>query len=181
MSWFFLWMEYGIISLISPGFYHNQDGVSEKFPQNCVFGFFCCFWKNDHLLSQTGLGPYFSLSNKPVVWILWRMARQFGQNPELKLVVWTTNKNGLLRCNGELCLQLRQIRLQRDYFPPCLYYFASLGRVHSCFPPFYVSTEKITLQKNWEVDFRKKKNERSRGELFNSVERIIVSLQFLTV
>ena len=110
------------------------------------------------------------------------MARQFGQNPELKLVVWTANKNGQLRCNGDLCLQLRQIRLQRDYFPPCLYYFASLGRVHSRPPTvFRFQQRKSRCKRIGKLISEKKKKERSRGELFNSVERIIVSLQFLTV
>ena len=36
---------------------------SEKFPKNCVFEVFYCFCKNDHLISKTGLGPYFSLPN----------------------------------------------------------------------------------------------------------------------
>jgi len=40
---------------------------SEKFPKNCVFEVFYCFCKNDHLISKTGLGPYFSLPNQPIV------------------------------------------------------------------------------------------------------------------
>ena len=98
-----------------------------NFPKTVFLRFFYCFCKNDHLISKTGLGPYFSLPNQPIVWILWRMARQFGQNPWLKLLLWTGNKNGQLRCNGDLCLQQRQIRLQRDSPSLCI---ISLRSVH---------------------------------------------------
>ena len=67
------------------------------------------------LYQKAAWGPYFSLPNQPTVWILWRIARQFGQNAELKLMLWTANINGQLCCNGELCFQQRQIHLQRDY------------------------------------------------------------------
>ena len=143
-------------------FYHNQDGVFWEISQNCVFKVFNCFCKNDHLISKTGLGPYFSLPNQPIVWILWRMARQFGQNPWLKLLLWTGNKNGQLRCNGDLCLQQRQIRLQRDSPSLCI---ISLRSVQIC--EFLLSaarctsgnwnmfaTEKTTFQTNWETEFK---------------------------
>ena len=136
---------------------------SEKFPKNCVFEVFYCFCKNDHLISKTGLGPYFSLPNQPIVWILWRMARQFGQNPWLKLLLWTENKNGQLRCNGDLCLQQRQIRLQRDSPSLCIIslrsvqiyeFLLSAARCPSGNWNTF-ATEKITLQTNCETDFSK--------------------------
>ena len=131
---------------------------SEKFPKNCVFEVFYCFCKNDHLISKTGLGPYFSLPNQPIVWILWRMARQFGQNPDLKLLLWTANKNGQLRCNGDLCLQQRQIRLQRDSPSLCIISLRSVQFLLSAarcpsgnWNTF--ATEKITLQLwNWLIN-----------------------------
>ena len=59
MSWFFLWMEYGIISLISSGFYHNQDGVFWEISQKLCFGVFLLFLKKWPSSITNQLGPLF--------------------------------------------------------------------------------------------------------------------------
>ena len=64
MSWFFLRMENGIISLVLCGFYHNQDGVFWEISQKLCFWGFLLFLQKWPSYIKNRLGPLF-FTTKP--------------------------------------------------------------------------------------------------------------------
>ena len=64
MSWYFLRMENGIISLVLCGFYHNQDGVFWEISQKLCFWGFLLFLQKWPSYIKNRLGPLF-FTTKP--------------------------------------------------------------------------------------------------------------------
>jgi len=166
---FFLRMENGIISLILCGFYHNQEGVFWEISQKLCFWGFLLFLQKWPSYIKNRLGPLF-FTTKPTY------SLNLVKNGK---VVWSESLVEVAALDRKqkwtITLQWRivfatKINTFATRLSLALHYFASLGPDLQFLLPAArcpsgnwntFATEKITLQTNWEADFRK--NERSRG------------------
>ena len=157
MSWFFLRMENGIISLVLCGFYHNQDGVFWEISQKLCFWGFLLFLQKWPSYIKNRLGPLF-FTTKPTY------SLNLVKNGK---VVWSESFVEVAALDRKqkwtITLQWRLIRLQRDSPSLCIIslrsvqiyeFLLSAARCPSGNWNTF-ATEKITLQTNCETDFSK--------------------------
>jgi len=159
MSWFFLRMENGIISLVLCGFYHNQDGVFWEISQKLCFWGFLLFLQKWPSYIKNRLGPLFFTTKPTYSLNLVKNGKAVWSESLVEVAAldrkqkWTIT----LQCRLVFATKTNTFATRLSF---ALYYFASLGPdspLARCPSGNWntFATEKITLQTNCETDFSK--------------------------